>query len=194
MAKNSLHTAAAFLALAIAASTACAAQPADDSEAVLRAKVQQAVWPADIVALSSHYLSRFPNGTWAEACNGLRERASAAVRALDNKDVQLFRSAFVAGSESDPGGRDVRQAALGDPAAALRLAHLYLDGENGVPTDVNRYVGWLQYASRLGNRDASYELAVHYRRQDQPVLASQYEARAIEMGYVPPRWLDHIRK
>jgi TPR repeat protein len=71
---------------------------------------------------------------------------------------------------------------------------MYLHGEQGVTSDLNRYAGWLQYATMLGNRDASYELAVHYRRQDQPVLASLYETRAIEMGYNPPRWLDHVRK
>jgi TPR repeat protein len=188
-----LHPATALLALSLAVLPAWAAQP-DETEASLRAEVQQAVWPADIVALSSQYLARYPRTAWADTCVGLREQAGAAMRALGTKDVQLYRNAFLAVGESSATSTEARQAALGDQAAALRLAHIYLHGENGVASDLNRYVGWLQYATKLGNRDASYELAVHYRRQDMPVLASQYEARAIEMGYNPPRWLDHVRK
>ena len=64
----------------------------------------------------------------------------------------------------------------------------------GMPADPNRYEGWLQYAAMLGNDGASYELALHYRRIGQPVLASKYEARAAELGFVAPRALDHNRK
>lgn len=191
MAAKILRTAAAVLALALAV-PAFALQP--DEEGTMRARVQQAVWPADIVLLSSQYLANYPRSAWAEICAGLRERAGAAMSALGTRDVQLYRSAFVSGSEANSSGsNDVRQAALGDQTAALRMAHMYLHGD-GVATDLNRYVGWLQYATKLGNRDASYELAVYYRRQDQPALASQYEARAVEMGFNPPRWLDHVRK
>jgi TPR repeat protein len=186
--------AAALLALALSVAPAWAAQPSDESEAALRQQVQQAVWPADIVTLSDQYLARYPRSAWSDACVGLRARAGQAMQALDNKEVRLYRSAFVAGAESTALHGEVRQAALGDKSAALRLAHMYLHGEQGVTSDLNRYAGWLQYATMLGNRDASYELAVHYRRQDQPVLASLYETRAIEMGYNPPRWLDHVRK
>ncbi len=183
--------AAALLALLALASPA----RADDPEAVLRERVQQAVWPADIVALSSQYLARYPRTAWADSCNGLRERATVAMRALDSKDVQLHRAAFVAAATDLPqAAADLRQASLADAAAALRLAQLYQSGDKGVAPDLNRYVGWLQYATRLGSKEASYELAVHYRRQDQPVLASVYEARAVEMGFEPPRWLDHVRK
>ena len=43
-------------------------------------------------------------------------------------------------------------------------------------------------------RIASYELAVHYRRQGQPAPAAQYESRARELAYTPPPTLDHSRK
>jgi hypothetical protein len=46
----------------------------------------------------------------------------------------------------------------------------------------------------LGDEKANYELALHYRREAQPVLAAQYEARAVELGFTPPRALDHVRK
>lgn len=194
MASTTRTAAAGLLALCLSAASAWGSQQGDETEAALRQRVQQAVWPADIVALSTEYLERHPRGTWAEACQSLRTRATEAMQALGTRDVQLYRSAFVAGSQSSTAQAEVRQAALGDKAAALRLAHLYLHGGPGVESDLNRYVGWLQYATNLGNRDASYELAVHYRRQDQPALASRYEARAIEMGFNPPRWLDHVRK
>jgi hypothetical protein len=58
----------------------------------------------------------------------------------------------------------------------------------------SRFEGWLQYAVALGNGIASYELAVHYRALGQPLLASQFEARARELGYTPPPDLDNVRK
>jgi TPR repeat protein len=54
--------------------------------------------------------------------------------------------------------------------------------------------GWMQYAAALGNGIASYELAVYYRRQEQPVPAAQYETRARDLGYTPPSTLDNVRK
>jgi hypothetical protein len=52
----------------------------------------------------------------------------------------------------------------------------------------------MQYAAALGNGIASYELALHYRRTEQPLLASQFEARARALGYTPPPSLDNTRK
>jgi hypothetical protein len=52
----------------------------------------------------------------------------------------------------------------------------------------------MQYAAALGNGIASYELALHYRRVEQPLLAAQFEARARELGYTPPPSLDNSRK
>ena len=86
----------------------------------------------------------------------------------------------------------MRKAALADKEAAARVARLYREGE--AAANPGRYVGWLQYAAALGNAPASYELAVHYRKSDQPALAAPYEARAEELGFKPPPTLDHIRK
>ena len=86
----------------------------------------------------------------------------------------------------------MRKAARGDKDAAARIARLYQEGE--ALANQNRYEGWLQYAAALGNGIASYELAVHYRRQGQPAPAAQYESRARELAYTPPPTLDHSRK
>jgi TPR repeat protein len=88
----------------------------------------------------------------------------------------------------------MRKAALADRDAALRVAHMIRDQENGLAFDINRYVGWLQFASALGNGPASYELAVHYRKADQPALAAPYELRAEELGFKAPLALDNVRK
>jgi TPR repeat protein len=86
------------------------------------------------------------------------------------------------------------KAARGDKDAAMRIARANLTGEAGMAIDANRYEGWMQYASALGNGIACYELAVYYRRQGQPVPAAQYESRARELGYTPPPTLDNVRK
>ena len=116
------------------------------------------------------------------------------MRVLGGKEVRLYRADFEIQDAPAGAREEVRRAALGDKDAALRLAHLYDSGDGGVARDLNRYVAWLQYAAALGNGPASYELAVHYRGQDQPALAAPYEARAEELGYQAPSSLDHIRK
>jgi TPR repeat protein len=187
--------AATLLGLGLAFGTAHAAAPTSpESEGALRQELQQAVWPADIVRLADQYLSRFPAGNWAGDASTLRERAGMTAVVLKRNDVRLYRSAFQSSAEDSGVREDLRRAALGDAAAAVRLARLYQNGEGGLPQDSNRYVGWLQYASMLGDDRASYELALHFRRESQPVLAAKYEARAIELGFVPPRTLDHFRK
>jgi hypothetical protein len=52
----------------------------------------------------------------------------------------------------------------------------------------------MQLSAGLGNGIASYELALHYRRTGQALLAAQFESRARELGYTPPPSLDHFRK
>lgn len=187
--------AAALLALGLCLGAAVhAATPAGlDGESALRQELQQAVWPADIVKLADQYLSRYPGGAAAGDASALRERALATAVVLKRNDVRLYRSAFQPPDADGDVQQALRLAALGDPAAAVRLAHMHQRGD-GVPQDANRYVGWLQYASMLGDERASYELALHFRRDAQPVLAAKYEARAVELGFTPPRDLDHIRK
>ncbi len=177
------------------------------TESGLRQALQQTLWPADIVRLADDYLQRFPYSDSAASVAQLREQASGAVQVLSRNDVRLFKSAFQSANATPAVLAELRRASLGDKNAAVRLAHLQLpkageasstgdagDASDASPATGNRYVGWLQFATLLGNDAASYELALHFRRQGQPLLASQYEARAVQLGYQPPRALDHVRK
>lgn len=183
------------LGLACVASVAHAAtaqgEPAT-TETSLRQSMQEALWPADIVQAAGDYLRRYPNGDWADAARALYERASGTAQVLSRNDVRLYRGAFQSDLLPTSVKDDLRKAALGEPAAAVRLAHAYKQA--GGDKAGSRYVGWLQYAATLGHEKAAYELALHFRTQDQPVLASQYEARAVALGYVTPTVLDHVRK
>lgn len=185
--------AAAAFALSLSLGAFAAAPTAEMGEGALRQELQQAVWPADIVRLAEQYLSRYPSGVWAQDASALRDRAGQTAGVLKRNDVRLYRTAFQPADADGSVREDLRRAALGDAAAAVRLAHRHERGD-GLPQDVNRYVGWLQYASTLGDAQASYELALHFRREAQPVLAAKYEGRAIELGFTPPRDLDHVRK
>ena len=51
----------------------------------------------------------------------------------------------------------------------------------------------MQYAAALANGIASYDLALYYRRVNQPQFASQYEALVRSLGYTPPPSLDNRR-
>lgn len=160
---------------------------AQESEAALREQLQQALWPADIAGAAERYLQRYPQSPFAPQARVWRDQVQAGLRVLSDREVHLYRNAFQPAEGDGRTREDLRRAALGDRAAAVRLAQ-------AARSDVPRYVGWLQYAARLGDERASYELALHYRRESQPVLAAMYEARAVELGFVPPRDLDHVRK
>jgi hypothetical protein len=151
-------------------------------------------WPADIVKLAETYLQRFPASRLAGSAQVAHEGAGDAVRALRSNEVRLFRSAFQPKTTESHWLAEWRKAARGDKDAAARIARAYLRGDGDIAPDPNRYEGWLQYAAALGNGIASYELAVYYRRQDQPVPAAQYETRARDLGYTPPSSLDNNRK
>lgn len=158
------------------------------SEPALRQAVLDALWPRDIARLAADYLARFPQQPFAAEAAELQRRARPAAEALRHPEVQLFRTAFNAAAAHDDGAL-LRQAALGDGLAALTLAQrsLQRSGEG------RRGVGWLQLASQLGSEQAAYALALHYRREGQPLLAAQYEARALALGFEPPPTLDHRR-
>ncbi|RZI84006.1 MAG: hypothetical protein EOP38_10540 [Rubrivivax sp.] len=195
--------AAGLLGLACCVGVAQAAQPSTvaaasshHAETELRQAMQEALWPADIVRLSGDYLRQYPGGNWADAARALHERASTSAQVLGRKDVRLYRTAFQPTLAAPELKDEIRKAALGDQDAAIRLARGQQINDDGadVATANSRYVGWLQYAAMLGHQQAAYELALHFRKQDQPVLASQYEARAVALGYTPPTVLDHVRK
>lgn len=223
---------------AVAAVAAAAARPgaaplapprfADSNEADDWARVQAAVWPADVVRAAAHYLSRHPNSQLAGSAVVAREGAAEAAQILSRSDVRLFRSAFqpaaapapvasptpapapapatdsygyapppapapaAALPPAPPPPPDVVKAGRGDKDAAARVARSW--GRQSGRWNVGRYEGWMQYAAALGNGIASYELALHYRRADQPLLAAQFEDRARELGYTPPPSLDNSRK
>lgn len=164
-------------------------------EKTLWKQVEDSTWPADIVKLCDDYLRLYPHSKLASAVTVAREGASEARKAVQRNDVRLYRSAFN-GTPELPADwwLDVRKSARGDKDAAARLAHLYKSGDEGVPVDLNRFEGWSQFAAALGNGIASYQLALYYRVQDQPLLAAQYETRARELGYTPPPTLDQYRK
>jgi len=163
-------------------------------EATAWHELQESLWPADVVRLAEAYLKAYPESRVAGSAQVAHEGASEGVRALRSNEVRLYRSAFQPKTTRTDWIEELKKAARGDKDAAARIARTYLRGEGDVERDPNRYEGWLQYAAALGNGIASYELALYYRRQGQPVPAAQYESRAKELGYTPPRGLDNIRK
>lgn len=155
------------------------------------AAVEGAIWPPDIAQRADGYLQRHPAGRRATAALVAREGAKEAAQVLRRNDVRLYRTAFNLADDTAPDLRaDLHKSARGDKDAAARVARRH--GDSG--PQQGRYEGWLQYAAGLGNGIAAYELALHYRRTAQPLLASQYESRARELGYTPPPTLDHYRK
>ena len=175
-------------ALAMSNARPAPAASLDAIESAMRQAWQAALWPADIARLAAAYVERFPQQTWANEAEAQQARARRTAELLRQPTVELFKRAF-AGSEAvthDAGL--LRQAALGDAAAALTLAQ-----QAAQLGDARQSTGWLQLASELGSERAAYALALHYRRSAQPWLASQYEARARAMGYEPPTALNHQR-
>lgn len=155
--------------------------------AALRAAFEQALWPSDIVRAADAYLRLHPG-----ASDVATQRAAAAevVQLLRAKDVLIFRSSFTeAGAAMQS---DLRLAALGDRAAAVRLAEASRAHDEAHGT--RRYVGWMQLAALLRDGQASYQLALHYRRTGQPALAARYEALASDLGHTPLPSLDNSRK
>jgi hypothetical protein len=183
----------ALLGSVLVRAPAAAAAPPPAAEGVLRQDLQEARWPADIVRAADRYVVDYPQGPAAAAARAMLDPARRSARALD-RNVRLYRGDFLLDGASPAFREEVRKAALADKDAALRVAHMIRDEENGVVFEVNRYVGWLQFATALGNGPASYELAVHYRKTDQPALAAPYELRAEELGFRAPTSLDNIRK
>lgn len=157
------------------------------------AAVDKGLWPQDVAKLADDYLQRHPQGRRALAALATREGAKEAAQVLRRYDVRLYRTAFNRNEEAPAELQaDLHKSARGDKDAAARIARRYREG--GDQPAPGRYEGWLQYAAGLGNGIAAYELALHYRRSAQPLLAAQYESRARELGYTPPPTLDHYRK
>ena len=185
----------ALLAAAWAlAGTALAVPLPPPPELALSQELQDARWPADIVIVADRYVTSYSNGPSSASARDDIDKARKTKRLLERSDIRLYRGDFLVRGAAPALYDDVRKAALGDKDAAARMARLYRDGEGGVDANPSRYVGWLQYAAALGNAAASYELAVYYRKSDQPALAAPYEARAEELGFKAPAALDNVRK
>ena len=163
-------------------------------ELVLWNQLDQSLLPGEVVQLAARYLERYPKSRLVTSAEVARDGAAESEKVLKRNDVKLYKSAFTQLGANPAVGDDARKAARGDKDASARIARRYMRGADGVPSDLNRYEGWMQYAAALGNGIACYELAVHYRNQDQPLLASQFEARAQELGFTPPLALDNKRK
>jgi hypothetical protein len=177
-------------------STAPAAPQANAAEETAAwSELEASLWPADVVKLADAYLQRFPASRLAGGAQVAREGAGDGVKALRSNEVRLYRSAFQPKTSEPRWLAEWRKAARGDKDAAARIGRAHLRGDGAdIAVDPNRYEGWMQYASALGNGIACYELAVYYRRQGQPVPAAQYETRARDLGYTPPTSLDNQRK
>jgi hypothetical protein len=156
--------------------------------------LQECLWPAQVVKLADAYLQHYPRSRFASSAEVARHGAAEAAAILRRNDIRLYRRSFEPRPDlGDDYRADLLKAARGDKDAAARVGRRWrTDRESGA--DVSRYEGWLQFAAELGNGIASYELALHYRRADQPQPAARWEARARELGYTPPPTLDHFRK
>ena len=161
-------------------------RPRDEAEDF--ARLDGAIWPAEVARLADEYLKNHAASPLAGSAIVAREGAREAVKALGSRDVKLFRSAFAPPGDAASRLDELAKAGRGDKDAAARIARSYGRRDSG------RYEGWLQYATELGNGIAAYELALHYRREAQPLLADRYEKRALDLGYTPPPSLDNTRK
>lgn len=172
------------------------------------AALQAALWPPDVQRLSGQFLQRHTGAERSRrlAAEVAQDGARLAADILRRPDVLLNRGAFgdgrlplVPGSmagdadSTEAYDTEVRKAGRGDKDAAARIGRLWATTDR-LGAARSRYEGWMQLAAELGNGIASYELARHFRRQDQPQAAARWEARAIELGYTPPPTLDHYRK
>lgn len=167
---------------------------ADDSEERDWQQLEQSLWPAEVVQAAEAFLQRHAASRWAASATVARDGAREAIQALRRSDVRLYRTAFQPGEGMNADHQqDLNRAARGDKDAAARMANRYR-GQASSSAAQSRYEGWLQFAVALGNGIASYELALHYRSLGQPLLASQFEARALDLGYTPPPNLDNVRK
>lgn len=183
-----------FIFSACLLGSAAAAPPPPPPEPALNQELQDARWPADIVGVADRYVASYPQGPAAVSARADLDRARNTKRLLERSDIRLYRGDFLVRGAAPTLHEDVRKAALADKEAAERVAHVYRDGEGGIEANRSRYIGWLQYSAALGNAPASYELAVYFRKSDQPALAAPFEARAEELGFKAPSSLDNVRK
>lgn len=155
--------------------------------------LQTVAWPPELARQCAGFLEKYPSGRYSQNARILMAGAREAADMLARRDVRLYRTAFESQADLNEERRqELLKAARGDKDAAARIARWYANAESGIAR--GRYEGWLQYSACLGNGIASYELALYYRRNNQAQEASQFEARAQELGYTPPPSLTQSRK
>ncbi len=156
--------------------------------------LQASLWPPELLRQAEAFRQRWPASARAGAAEVAAEGAREAAGILRRNDVRLYRRSFDAAPErGEAYNGDLQRAARGDKDAAARVGRQWATSARNGPA-LSRYEGWMQYAAELGNGIASYELALHYRRLDQPQPAARWETRARELGYNPPPSLEHYRK
>lgn len=160
-------------------------------------RLQATLWPPDVLRRADDFLRRYPDSKLAGGALVAREGAADAARLLTNGDIKLFRRSFAPIDKIDKDDEsyraDLTRAARGDKDAAARIGRRWQTAATSGP-EPTRYEGWMEYAAQLGNGIASYELALHYRRLDQPLAAARWDALSRELGYTPPPSLDNRRK
>lgn len=157
-------------------------------------QLHELVWPPDVLRLADQFLKDYPDSRLAGGAEVARAGAAEAAEILKRRDIQLYRRSFDLAQGTDANYRaDLLKAARGDKDAAARIGRRWATDAMSGP-QVSRYEGWMQYAAELGNGIASYELALHYRRVEQPQPAARWEARSRELGYTPPPSLEQTRK
>ena len=158
------------------------------------AQLQVSTWAPDLLRAAESFRQRWPGSGRAGAAEVAAEGAREAAGILRRNDVRLYRRSFEPDASRDAVyNADLRKAARGDKDAAARVGRQWATPDRAGAA-LSRYEGWMQFAAELGNGIASYELALHYRRRDQPQPAARWEARARELGYTPPATLEHYRK
>ena len=158
------------------------------------ASLQAAFWPPDLFRLAQRFRERYPASSRAVAADVVAEGAREAANILRSNGVRLYRNSFAPDVErGEPYNTDLGKAARGDKDAAARIGRQRFTTDSSGAV-VSLYEGWMQFAAELGNGIASYELALHFRRRNQPQPAARWEARARELGYNPPASLEHYRK
>jgi TPR repeat protein len=110
-------------------------------------------------------------------------------------EERLKRNQVSAATDIGDGNfREEQQKGLGgDREAALRVAHMFKTGTNGVPKDERRMLQWLLHASTLSSGAASYQLYQYFLDQKLDREAVFFENRAIEQGFTPPPRVDPKR-
>jgi Caspase domain len=157
------------------------------------AALDAALLPREIFNLALDFLKNHPRSRLAGSATVARLGAEEARTRIALPEVTLTAAAFERAAGLTPEVIvELAKAGRGDKDAAARIGRSF--APSGARGDATRYEGWLRYATALGNGIASYELALFYRRNGQPLFAAQYEARARALGYTPPPSLDNTRK